>query len=1064
LSKTFQIYRSSAGSGKTRTLAKAFIKLALSGEPDSFRFIIAVTFANKATQEMKERILRYLSDFTSGRKNNLTDELITELKISSDQLQKRSEKVLSLILHRYSQFSISTIDAFFQRVIRSFTREAGLLGNFRLEVDNEFVLDEVIADLMDELGPNNPELTEWVTDFSRDRLLEGENWNITYALKQFAMEIFKDQFKEVEDAILSSENPQADYKKVLTTLRAVIRKFMDHMRQKAADAMRILAENHIDKDDFNYKDSGTAFKYFSEFAADRYYEYGSRVEGAALSAGDWPARKSPKFNQLKALAETKLMPILNEMINYDKKDYVLVRSAREVLKNFYAFGLISDLTRKLRTYRDENNVMLLSDASKFLNGVINNSDTPFIYEKVGSYYRNYLIDEFQDTSGFQWRNFLPLLKEASDQDNSNLIVGDVKQSIYRWRGGDLELLQNEVVREFGAHRVDTLTLGSNYRSAETIVEFNNKLFAAASREISTMVSNTLPMDVFQDAGQKHVRWPGAGFVRFSILERGDEDEDWMANALTMLPGWFEQLQDKGVRLKDIAILVRKNDEGQRIANFMLQFRTSSDAKKNYRYDVVSNESLRLDTSLSVNVLIAALRLLNNPGDLIARGQLAYELALLPGLDETFQRVREGSLESLQQIFPADFIDQMAVLKRLALFELTEVLIRIFGLGKQKEELAYITAFQDQVLEFSAREKADVTSFLEWWEMYKSDKSRSIKVSDSVDAVNIMTIHSSKGLEFKYVIIPFCSWRLNHEIPPLLWVKTDIAPFSTLGALAVRYNEPLDKTIFANAYQEERTKVHLDNLNLLYVAFTRAEAGLIAFAPESRPGRVSTVGDLVQKALLTDPDLVSSLSGSEFVMGDVAALKDEREKETRLAVKLDGYHSADWRDKLVIKREGAEFFEDKISDKRARINRGILLHTIMSRIEYKTDAKQKLEDFFLESALPLEEIEIITKQVQSILDHPQMGAWFTKDWKIKAEAMVLLPGGLQKRIDRIMLSDTKTVIVDYKTGSRKSIDKEQVEQYAGVLTQMGYPNVQAFLVYLADLKVEEVIRKSNLSLF
>jgi ATP-dependent helicase/nuclease subunit A len=1061
LSKTFQIYRSSAGSGKTRTLAKAFIKLALSGEPDAFRFIIAVTFANKATQEMKERIVRYLTDFATGRTNNLTAELLAELSLSPDQLQQRSERVLSQILHRYTQFSISTIDAFFQRVIRSFTREAGLLGNFRLEVDNEFVLDEVIADLMDELGPDSPDLTEWVTDFSRDRLLEGENWNITFALKQFAMEIFKDQFKEVEEQILRSENPVDDYRRVRDTLRTEIRKFMDHMATMATQAMKILAEHGIDKDDFNYKDSGTAFKYFSEFEAGRYYEYGARVEGAALSAGDWPSKKSLKNALLKSLAENKLMKILNDMMAYDKANFILVRSSREVLKNFYAFGLISDLTRKLRTYREENNVMLLSDASKFLNGVINNSDTPFIYEKVGSYYRHYLIDEFQDTSGFQWRNFVPLLKEASDQQYSNLIVGDVKQSIYRWRGGDLELLQNEVTREFGKERVDIHNLDSNYRSASALVDFNNKLFASASHEIGIMVNDALPVEVFKDAPQRNVRWPGAGFVRFSILERGDDEDDWMTNALTMLPGWFEKLQDQGIRLRDIAILVRKNDEGQKVANYMLQFRTSADARKNYRYDVVSNESLRLDTSLSVNVLIAALKLLKNPGDLVARGQLAYELALLPNMDETFVKVREAKVH---EIFPTEFVEQMASLKRLALFELTEVLIRIFGLGKQKEELAYITSFQDQVLEFSAREKADVSSFLEWWDMYKSDKARSIKVTDSVDAATIMTIHASKGLEFKYVIVPFCSWRLNHEIPPLLWVTTDVKPFSTLGALAVRYNESLEKTVFGEAYFRERTKVYLDNLNLLYVAFTRAEAGLIAFAPESRPGRVSTAGDLVQKAFTMDSELGQHLAGREFGIGEVKALTDDRQPVEVEAVQLDGYHSADWRSKLVIKREGAEFFEDAVSEKRAKINRGILLHTVLSRIEYKNDTKDKLTDFFLESSLPKEEIEAITAQVNAIIDHPQMGNWFTKEWAIKAEAMILLPGGLQKRIDRIMIGKTRTVIVDYKTGARKAADKEQVEQYASVLTQMGYPNVQAFLVYLNDLRVEEVISKSNLSLF
>jgi ATP-dependent helicase/nuclease subunit A len=263
LSKTFQIYRSSAGSGKTRTLAKAFIKLALSGEPDAFRFIIAVTFANKATQEMKERILKYLGDFAAGKENNLTKELLTELKLSPDQLQKRSERLLSLILHRYSQFSISTIDAFFQRVIRSFTREAGLLGNFRLEVDNDFVLDEVIKDLMDELGPDNKELTDWVTDFSLDRLLEGESWNIAYSLKLFAQEIFKEQFKEVEEAILQSKTPQEDNKRLQATLNAEVDRFSEYMKGKASIAMRILAENGIDKDDFNNKDKGTPIKYFS---------------------------------------------------------------------------------------------------------------------------------------------------------------------------------------------------------------------------------------------------------------------------------------------------------------------------------------------------------------------------------------------------------------------------------------------------------------------------------------------------------------------------------------------------------------------------------------------------------------------------------------------------------------------------------------------------------------------------------------------------------------------------------------------------------------------------------
>jgi ATP-dependent helicase/nuclease subunit A len=1011
-----------------------------------------VTFANKATQEMKSRILEYLDDFANGRTNNLSAEIKSELGIDDSTLQSRSREILAAILHRYSQFSISTIDAFFQRVIRSFTREAGLMGNFRLEVDTDYVLDEVIAALMDDLGPNRKDLTQWVVEFSRGRLMEGDNWNVEWALKEFAREIFKESFKEIEDKIDPSQNSE-----MLAFLHNEENKYMTFMRSRADRAMKVLDEHGIKVTDFNYGDQGTIYAYLRDFSLGKYRSpEGKRIEGALLGTSDWFGKKF-SAQKHKIIADKFIFPLVEEMAKYDRENVTIYRTAREVSKNFYQFGLLADITQKLKNYREENNIMMLADASKFLNGVINNSDTPFIYEKVGSYFRNYLIDEFQDTSLYQWKNFTPLLREAGDQGHFNLIVGDVKQSIYRWRSGDLEILQKHVVRDFGPERIEIIPLDTNFRSAGNIVEFNNRLFKAAAFKISQQVDDQLPIEVFSEAEQKVSKWKDGGFIRMKFLERTDDDEGWFDQSIRMIPSWLEELQDKGARLKDIAILVRKNEEGQQIASYLLNFRNTTDAKPGYSYEVVSNESLRLDTSLSVNVIISALYFLKNPEDKVARGQLAYELSNNPANDLF---LKAGAKPSLSEILPEEFLSNIKHFKKLSLFELTEELIKIFHLGDKEQELAYLQAFQDQVLEFSARERTDVVSFLEWWEMYKSKKS--IKVSSSIEAANIITIHASKGLQYKYVIIPFCNWKLNHEFNPLMWITPTQKPFSELGAVAVRFGTELQKTQFSNEYKEEYTKAFLDNLNLLYVAFTRAEWGLIVSAPAARPGRLSHVGEVVQNVLAENYPL--QFNGVDFAIGDVSGMPDRPVETKMIEMKLDRYQTSDWREKLVIKREGTEFFEDEISEKRSKINRGILIHTVLSRIEYKSDAEEKLETFFLEHALPSEDAEAVKTDVLAVINHPFMGNWFTKEWKIKAEALVLLPGGTQKRIDRIMVGKNRTVIVDYKTGDKKKEHKDQIELYASVLTQMGYPNVQAFLVYLKELKVEEVISKSNLSLF
>ncbi len=1059
MTKTFSIYRSSAGSGKTRTLAKEYIKLALQWQPDYFKYILAVTFANKAAQEMKDRVILYLDEFSRGVTNNLTEEIRSELDFDAKRLQSKSADVLSSLLHHYSLFSISTIDSFFQKVIRSFTREAGLLGNFRLEVDNDLVLGEVIHELMDDLGEDE-RLTRWVVEFSRERLRDGDNWNVVNELKTFARQIFSEEFKTIEKEILQFHDDDR-MNAFLQSMQKIVSHFEQQMKIQGQAALKILADNNITVDDFNNKDRGTAFKYFRNNAAGQSVDMTKTLEESLVNTEKWAKKKTPNTNRFLILVENQLKPHLNQMVEFERANQLDVQSAREILRNFYAFGLLAHITRKLKAYQEKNNLMLLSDAPQFLNGIINESDTPFIYEKVGSFYRNYLIDEFQDTSGFQWKNFLPLLKDSLDQGRPNFIVGDVKQSIYRWRGGDLQLLQSKVQDTIG-EQTHVIPLNTNYRSADVIVQFNNTLFKESAAAVALLTAHEAPQQVFDDVMQHSVKYKDKGYVAVEFLERKDEEEDWEEKALKRLPFFIEQLQDKGVALKDIAVLVRKNEEGQRVASFLMQYKTSPLAKKEYRYDVVSNESLRLDYASSVNLIISALKYLDNPEDAVARGELAFEASKGKSLDAVFLNAARNSLPGL---LPESFLLNFHWLRRLSVFELTEELVRMFDLGHRSDELAYLHAFQDLVLDFSAQEKNDVSSFLEWWEVNKSKKS--VQVPGHVNAIRIFTIHKSKGLQFKHVLLPFCDWGLGHDIAPLLWVSSSKPPFNAMKHLAVLYSKQLEKTVFADAYFDERVKAHLDNLNVLYVALTRAEESMIIMAPEATktPG-ISTVGKLLYNVI------TQSLALSPYFKRDTAAFQvgtlEKLSKEERVSsfatIPMNSYSTFDWREKLVIKQQGAEYFLPEPSAARNKINYGILLHRVLAHVKHKKQLKEALR--ILESANELSSDDVATIQplLEKMMEHQVIGKWFDPSWKVKTEVTVLLPEGKQHRIDRVMEKGKEMVLVDYKTGKEKQRDREQIMEYAVLLTQMGYQNVQAYLWYLEELRIVEVVSKSGLNLF
>lgn len=1063
--KSLVIYRSSAGSGKTRTLVKEYLKLALQHRAGYFRHILAVTFANKATQEMKERIVQYLNDFIDGGDNPMALELKRELGQGDAGFKENCHELRTQLLHQYSQFSISTIDAFFQKVIRSFTREAGLAGDYRLEVDNEAVLEEVVNNLIDDLG-TDPDLKRWVVDFSVKKLEEDKPWDMRRGLVEFSKDLLKEDFRRIEKDFIAKTSDRKFLKDLLTELNKIRAIFINEVKALAQSGFDVIKQKGYTQKDFWY---GEAYKFFQKCiglkSVEAFTEPSDRVKNDLQHLNNWPQKQSLRYKEILAVSEAELYPLYKEILEYREKNYKRALSAEVVLQNFYAYGLMADISKKLQAFKAENNLMLLADAPHFLQEVIGESDAPFIYEKIGSFYKNYLIDEFQDTSNLQWLNFVPLINESLSSNHRNVIVGDVKQAIYRWRGGDLTLLQQKLAEQLGGDRVEQVNLADNYRSAANIISFNNELFKTASAFLSKETGAGLAEAAYADVSQQKKN-NTTGFVDIQfIADEKNKEEKWKDQAKAQLVKTIEDWQQAGVQMKDIAILVRTNREGQEVVTYLLNYKNSAEAKPACNYHVISNESLRIDGAASVNLLLAAMRYLNNHADAVARAELAYEFARIHqagmALSDVFAVSNEAVFESQ---LPQEFTRQKPSLKKLPLFEMTEMLIRIFRLSEQVNELAYLQAFQDIVLNFYTRERNDLQAFLEWWEDHEDSEETSVKTAGTIDAAQIITIHKAKGLQFKYVIIPFCSWTLDYPgfKQPNLWVLSEMPLFKDAGYLSVKYGSKLKETVFEPYYQQERTQIYLDNLNILYVALTRAELGLKIFAPDKKlvndKGKltINDVSALVRYCIENNPSLTARWNQPELCWRNGAlelpSNTAPHRQDAGKPISLKHYPVSRWRDKLVIRSAGKPYSDEATGEK---VKYGIQIHTLLSYIRTKNDVEPALQRAIYDGLLTSAEVDQVKAELQQLLADPLIASWFDGNWEIRTEVPVLLPGGEESRFDRLLTKDSRAVVIDFKTGTPSSEDKKQVLAYMEIIKTMNYTNVSGYVLYVRTGEVAEV---------
>jgi ATP-dependent exoDNAse (exonuclease V) beta subunit len=1056
------IYSASAGTGKTHTLTGEYLSLLFKGK-EQHRRILAVTFTNKATAEMKNRIVEELFRLADNRPSDYIPLLSDNSRKDETTLRDQARKILINLLHDYSTFNISTIDHFFQHTIRAFTREIGLQGNYRIELDENRMLEETVENMLSELEKSeNEALMNWLLRFIEDKIEEGGSWDIRRDIMKLGGQLFKETYKSYSHEI----REELKQKALLSDYQDEIFKIIQSTRTVAKELGRkgvSLIERHgMQPSDFK-GGSKSPFFYFGQLAAGIMKEPTATFRGLADNIDAYLAKTATP--QQKQAAEQIYANGMNDLIYgvisfFDNlTDYY---TASEIARNFYALGILTDLSQHIATWREEKNKMLIADTTELLNKVIDGNEIPFIYEKTGTNIEHYMIDEFQDTSGMQWANFRPLLKDSLDYGRSNLIVGDVKQSIYRFRNSDWTLLDRRVKQDF-PQQIKEQNLDVNWRSCRHIVEFNNMLFENIPAILQRAYNNETEMSALTDDEKsrynsriisayrdsfQHVSKPFAdkdGHVHIRFLEDTDEKK-WQDLSKEQLPRIVEQLQDNGYELRDIAILTRTGKEGLQAAETLLEYKEAH-PESNYKYDIISEDSLTINSSLSVRWFTAMLKYLHQP-DITSNYYMA--LVTYAVLRRKKRAAHAPEKNDLFAPFPSETMATIKKLSNRPLYELAEGLFRLFEDDFPENELVFVQAFLDTVAEFSTDETSDTGQFISWWD--ETGCRKKIATPDSQNAIRIMTIHKAKGLGFKAVIIPFAEWKTDQK-DAIIWCHPQKKPFHKISLVPVKYNRMLKNTIFAADYFHEKLHAYMDNLNTLYVAFTRAKEELIVIAPKPETDAM-TISRLLWEGLQADGQNPPDTENGTYERGTWWHTAMSKESSETEELRVGRFHSVSPDERIQLRlqyRKGGVFETEKRKY-------GLLVHDILSHIEKHEDLDAAISTKYLSGEINRNETAVLKERIVGLISREQVKKWFDGSMSVMTEAEILSGKGESRRPDRIMIDENNHVtVLDYKSGEQKEKSHHsQMKKYISLIRDMGYQHVEGFLWYITLNEMEECI--------
>ena len=1083
--KALTIYKASAGSGKTFTLSAEYIKLLIMN-PMSYRSTLAVTFTNKATEEMKLRILSQLYGIWKllPDSRGYIDKIRDELDVTETFMSERAGMALQSIVNNYSYFRIETIDSFFQSVLRNLARELDLTANLRIELNDYQIERNAVDELIDSLDENS-QLLGWIMEYIRENIDDDKNWNVIGQIKKFGENIFREFYKTNSRQLNERLLEKGFFNDYTAKLRRIRNDAETEMQNEAEAFFSALSSSGFDIQDLSYGKSGPA-GYFLKMKNGIYDE--SIITARARKAIDeggadkWVKKNAP--DDLRLFAEGTLSPLISHAEQVRQRNWRLYMSAVLTLRHLNQLRLLNSIEKKVREMNVEANRFLLSDTHTLLHSLIRDTDSPFIFEKIGNYLENIMIDEFQDTSTVQWQNFKVLLEECMShgEEQGNLIVGDVKQSIYRWRSGDWRMLNN-IEREFPNMRtmLSVQTLDTNYRSQRRVINFNNAFFTRAAELEYAGQKDGAPDDgtadgnptayspeqlkkAYSDVSQNVPPFrKDYGYVSVNLLP----PEDYQTQTLERTAEAVSLLLDSGAKPSDIAIIVRSNSTIQLIAEFF--------AKEMPDIKIVSDEAFRLDSSTAVSTIVSAMHCLTHPDDRLALAYIAkaYQTRVL-GKSEHDTDQLLATANGIDDALPKAFRDKRIDLLSMPIFELAEKIYTLFNMERIKGEDAYIYAFYDCLTNFLTNNTADIDTFVEEWN--DSLCSNTIQAS-AIDGIRLITIHKSKGLEFEHVIIPFCDWRM--EKGNTIWCSPDTAPFNELPLVPVDFNaKQMKGTIYERDYAEEHLQNCVDNLNLLYVAFTRASSSLFVIARRGTAAMRSlvveeSIADMTLEGSRTDGDFNDKKGEILFEYGEleISAAKAKRQSDNIFMpqvenrdISMETFDShADFRQS----NKSREFVAEEDGDDNDRqqmdyIKTGRILHYMFSTIATADDIDKALAQLEMEGLV--EESGTSAERLKAMLckrlENHQVADWFSGRWTLFNECTILdydpdSDSVKEHRPDRVMKDGDEVVIVDFKFGSPKPEYTEQVRRYINLTRSMGYDNVRGYLWFVYSNRIEEV---------
>ncbi|QCE41308.1 UvrD-helicase domain-containing protein [Psychroserpens sp. NJDZ02] len=1041
MSKTapFKVYDASAGSGKTFALVKEYIKLLFASKHnDGFKQILAITFTNKAVGEMKTRILDTLKQFSDPEiithPNSMFEAITKELDLEPIFVHKKSVTLLNTIMHNYAAFDISTIDGFNHRLIRTFAHDLKIPINFEVELDTPSLLNQAVDSLIAKAGTDK-KLTRILIDFALEKADDDKSWDVSRDFNSIAKLLINDNDLPHLDSI--KHKTLEDF----NTLKSlIIKKITNHktiITKVANDLIAVFESNGLDQKSFS---RGTLFNHFVKAANldfNRLYEnqLAQNIADGKLYTKSLDSAKAEIIDQLLPQIETVYHKIKDAVFN--------LKFLQAVYKNVTPLSVLNAINKELTIIKEEENKLLISEFNTLISKEIKNQPTPFIYERLGEKFRHYFIDEFQDTSQMQWENLIPLIENTLTGQNlkgiqgTAMLVGDAKQAIYRWRGGKAEqfigLTQND--NPFPIEK-EVVRLEHNYRSFKNVINFNNQFFDYLSQHsFSSSAYSSLYQKAQQKPSIKH-----EGYVNLQFLDVQREDDINQLFPETIFETIINCL-DNGYNLKDICILVRKKKEGVAIAEFL--------SKKGVR--ITSSETMLINNSEDVRLIINIFKLLVNPNNLEVKIKVLDYIATAHKIEDKHAFFKTNLNLPLQEFFES--FEQYSItcnptqLIQLSLYDLAESIVRSFNLTKESN--AYIQYFLDIVLEFSQKQISDITSFLDYYHTKK--ESLNIVSPNNQNAVQIMTIHKSKGLEFPVVIFPYAYLDIYKEVEPKEWFPLDENQYNGFSKTLLNFNKDFEN--FGDTgeaiYLHHRAEQELDNINLLYVVLTRPVEQLYIISKKEKATKDGItyntysglfINYLTQNGLWDDAQLDYSFGNPKREIQPEEDLETTQETKDFISVSKQDHNIK------IITKSG--FLWD--TDQQDAIEKGNLIHDIMSEIKTKDDVDNVIKDYLLSGIINKEQAVLLTKTVKAIITHPEIKSYYTENYTIYNERDIISKSGAIIRPDRLMIKDNDAIIIDYKTGLSDPKYQEQLENYADILKEMNYNVSKKILIYINDI--------------